>query len=223
MNISAATQLGAAMKLIGQLPACLLTGLLLTACTANYVKNITVSSLETASLLDSHQVERSQSFALHRASKIYLQTKIYSEASVNSLDAPRYPKRQVTLEQELLKNLQATFPFTVRGDFGLNLQDAFLEAATLKADFLIYSYVADHEENLNTFQEISEGRGLHEANAYGPDHSTITLVLFEVYSQKMLDTIRVNSNARWFASEKNLQNHLHTATAVAVLQLSSMQ
>ena len=211
------------MKLLFGLPFLFVMVLTFASCTSSYVKNVTVSTLKSANLMDSHKVERNQTFVLHRASKIYLYSNSLSEAALNTAEAPPYPRRQYRLEKELLKNLQVSFPSSIKGETGLSLQDAFIHAATQHADFLIYAYVARNDERLNTVNEISEGRGVHDSKSYGPDHSTMTLVLFDVYSQLMLDTIQVQSDARWFAGEDNTQDHLQAATAAAVMHISSFQ
>lgn len=202
----------------------ILVPLLLSAgCTANYVKNVSADALRGAHLLDSHRVQRSQEFTLHRGSKIYLKSLNYSERSSQfATPAPAYPKKQALLEQTLLKNLRVAFPQTLSGESGTNLQDAFIEASAMQAEFLFFPWFANSNDQLSTVREMSEGRGIHEDRSYGLDDSLFTLVIFDVYTQRMLDTVQVYSTAHWFASEHSLQTRLQDATRIAVQHISSM-
>src|SRR5690606_37522138 len=172
--------MGVAMRLTFRLLVTLCWLIPLTSCTANYVKNTTVSSLEWLHLLDRHQVNRNQSFALHPASKIYIHSTSYStKAHARELKAPALPRTQYLLEKSVLVTFRSAFPFAAQGESGMSLEESFNAALEVRAEYLVYPYIAIFDDKLNTVSEISEGRGLHEDASYGPDDSTINLVVFD--------------------------------------------
>src|SRR5690606_18270966 len=146
-----------------------------------------------------------------------------TKAHARELKAPALPRTQYLLEKSVLVTFRSAFPFAAQGESGMSLEESFNAALEVRAEYLVYPYIAIFDDKLNTVSEISEGRGLHEDASYGPDDSTINLVVFDVYSRKMLDLVKVQSNARWFSSDDKLENYFQDVSRHAIAQLSNNQ
>ena len=195
----------------------------LNSCSATYFKSVSNDTLQIAGLIDKHTITRSQSFRLHRSSKIYLKSLNFSERSIElATAAPTLPMPQAEFEEHLYNHLSAAFPHTFEGKPGTNLQDAFMEAMVMQADYLIYPYLARDEDQLNSYREIAEGRGVHPGKSYARDKTLFTLTIFDVYSQQMLDVLHIHSNARWLAGENNRHRYILRASQLAVRHLAGM-
>lgn len=173
---------------------------LVTACTTSYTKNVSVEAMQTLRLMDSHRLVRTQTFTLHRSSKIYLKTLGSDNDEQEETSLSAYQEKQHELEQALLESFLATFPYTLAGEPAANLQQAFAEAAALQADVLVHPYFAEPDHT-------SE-----------PDDFRFTLAIFDVTSYALLEVIQVRSTGHWFAGDNNLQ----VATKVAIQNITSM-
>lgn len=204
------------MKVTLRLPSILCWPILLTSCTLSYVANVGEDSLKTLHLMDSHKLARSQSFILHHSSRIYLKVSSVSELSAE--DAAQTPS--YALESALFKRLTEIFPFTVEGKPAVSLEEAFTEAAAMQAEFLVYPYIAAYENRSSSSKETGAASSSYNST-YGVDYSVFTLVIFDVFSQQMLDSITIQSTAHLFAGRENLQDRIEAATRLAVNQISN--
>lgn len=190
--------------------------LALGACTSQYTSHLVKQSLKTVKVKDTHHLQRTNTWTINSTTPVFLAKAV----SLSSLDDD-YPRTNLELHQQLKRTLSQTFPAFSSGERAVGLSEALTIARGAGSELLFIPKLIDRHNNLNSWQELSDGQKLHRDKRYGRDYLAVQVLVYEVRTSRLLDIATMKSHARIFAASGDHPKHLlHQAINHYVLSIS---
>lgn len=192
-------------------PAFLLS---ISACTAQYTQTVVQNSLENMHLADTHRFERSSSWIVHSSTAMCM---------TKSLNREENERRRALLDLDaaLKNNFQQVFPDLYITEAILPLEQAFKVSRMKRCELLVFPALVKHENQLNSRQELNEGKGLHPSRKVSRDEVSLSIEIYEVRTQRLLDVALLTSRQKYFAkSDEQATEILDKALNQYVLALT---
>ncbi len=173
--------------------------------------------MRTLNLLDRHQVVRNHSFILPQDSKLYVHLTQYSTRVFEQSGSLEKPRLHLALDEALKTSINQTFPNAVYGDLGQSTDEILMNARKTQAHFLIVPSILLSQDNTSSPNQYAQAKG----EELGRDRQIIKIVIIDVYSGRILDTLRIDSKARWLSDKSPDSEFLGAATLAGIEMLSS--
>lgn len=194
------------MRILAICFVALVTTWLVSGCTAAYVAEVSHNVLKDIRLASNYRVERNAQWSINS------QTTVFLAKPVDVLQQDRH-RNLLTLYKSLHFSLQQTFPGYQTHQSSLSLTQAFNNALNHDSELLFWPQLVVSENNLNSVQEMIEGKSIHSDAKYEPDVVVFQVLIYDVKTRNLIDIGTVFSRAKLFAANESLPVDLiHKAT-----------
>lgn len=171
-----------------------------SGCTASYTGYLVQNGLTSTRLMNRHALERTSGWRLPSTTRIFLarpQYPLMVEAHSSSL-----PRSRTQLHAALEQALAEGFPTTTVALQDLSQEEALLAAQLANSEILLFPRLLVYDDKRNHWQEISgSDDSLQAHRQLGRDRAIFQVLLLEVRTATLLDTLTVTSHQRMFARD----------------------
>ncbi|TVZ39284.1 uncharacterized protein DUF4823 [Alteromonadaceae bacterium 2753L.S.0a.02] len=200
---------------------CLTLTLMITqlcGCTASYTGQMVNDSLTVLHLKNKHSVMRVGDWRLPMNAQLFLARPQFGLQLTG--DNTQLPRSRTYLQKALEQELKLYFPGTAVAWVDLSFAEALTIARLQGCEILVYPRLFAYKDNLNSWQQINEGKGVNPNQRYGRDTALFEILLVETYSGDVLDTATVVSRERFFTNTETPEVLYAQAAQTYVSRLS---
>lgn len=154
---------------------------------------------------NNHYIHRNAGWLLSPGTRLYLNKPQMLLPSDQVL-----PRTMARFYSDLQASMATAFPALHVSGQALSLPGAFYEARLNGCEVLAVPRLIGKSDQLNTYQELSEGQMLHSDKRIARDSLKFQVLIYDVHSERLIDVGTIKSNARFFAADDSQAVDLFT-------------
>ncbi|PCK07975.1 MAG: hypothetical protein COA42_11630 [Alteromonadaceae bacterium] len=148
--------------------------------------------------VNNHKVHRNADWLLSPATRLYLNKPQYLLP-----DSQPLPRTMARFYHDLRTSMAMAFPGLHQSTQALSLETAFSEARLNGCELLVVPRLISKDDQLNTYQELSEGTMLHPDKRIARDSVMFQVIIYDVRSERLIDVATIKSKARFFSKSNS--------------------
>ena len=170
---------------------------LISACTAPYIGSVTERTLIELHLRPEHQLRRQADWRMSRSHRIAVRP-----LSLSAEGSQLRSRRALNAALETSRVRQ--FPDSVRLDPELALPHALEASREAGCEILLAAKLSTLKNQLNTVNELREGRLNHPERERGRDTTQVLLLIYDANTGALLDALTLRSRSAVFTWSEDL-------------------
>jgi hypothetical protein len=163
---------------------------LVQGCTYNHTLNTSRAILTDVQLLDRHQLDSGRDWVAPRTSTWLV--------AVSRDGLSRAMDQQVS--RQLAASMRQAFASVVLANEAAGPATALQQARHNRADFMVYPQLLQAGDGAYSFSEWLALSKSGSEQAFGRDRATVVLLIFDVHSSQLLDTVKLTMHESWLPS-----------------------